>query len=300
MKHRTTTTTRTRSFRVSSVAAAAGLATMAGIATSGAASAADGATWDRVAACESGGDWSINTGNGFYGGLQFVQSTWEGFGGLDYAPRADMASRAQQIAIAENVLAVQGPGAWPVCSVRAGLTAGGSSAPAPAPAEQPAAEQAPEPVQEPVEQTQQSAPAEPAPQQQAPAESAAPQQQAPVEQAPAQPAAPAPQAVEVSQEVVEHVIARGETTSLIARDYGSTVSELVALNDLADGGRLIFAGDVMLVPADGTAGATITVERGDTLAALAQEHGTTVETLVSVNGIADADLIIEGQTLTVG
>lgn len=300
MKHRTTTTTRTRSFRVSSVAAAAGLATMAGIATSGAASAADGATWDRVAACESGGDWSINTGNGFYGGLQFVQSTWEGFGGLDYAPRADMASRAQQIAIAENVLAVQGPGAWPVCSVRAGLTAGGSSAPAPAPAEQPAAEQAPEPVQEPVEQTQQSAPAEPAPQQQAPVESAAPQQQAPVEQAPAQPAAPAPQAVEVSQEVVEHVIARGETTSLIARDYGSTVSELVALNDLADGGRLIFAGDVMLVPADGTAGATITVERGDTLAALAQEHGTTVETLVSVNGIADADLIIEGQTLTVG
>ena len=300
MKHRTTTTTRTRSFRVSSVAAAAGLATMAGIATSGAASAADGATWDRVAACESGGDWSINTGNGFYGGLQFVQSTWEGFGGLDYAPRADMASRAQQIAIAENVLAVQGPGAWPVCSVRAGLTAGGSSAPAPAPAEQPAAEQAPEPVQEPVEQTQQSAPAEPAPQQQAPVESAAPQQQAPVEQAPAQPAAPAPQAVEVSQEVVEHVIARGETTSLIARDYGSTVSELVALNDLADGGRLIFAGDVMLVPADGSAGATITVERGDTLAALAQEHGTTVETLVSVNGIADADLIIEGQTLTVG
>lgn len=300
MKHRTTTTTRTRSFRVSSVAAAAGLATMAGIATSGPASAADGATWDRVAACESGGDWSINTGNGFYGGLQFVQSTWEGFGGLDYAPRADMASRAQQIAIAENVLAVQGPGAWPVCSVRAGLTAGGSSAPAPAPAEQPAAEQAPEPVQEPVEQTQQSAPAEPAPQQQAPVESAAPQQQAPVEQAPAQPAAPAPQAVEVSQEVVEHVIARGETTSLIARDYGSTVSELVALNDLADGGRLIFAGDVMLVPADGTAGATITVERGDTLAALAQEHGTTVETLVSVNGIADADLIIEGQTLTVG
>ena len=271
MKHRTTTTTRTRSFRVSSVAAAAGLATMAGIATSGAASAADGATWDRVAACESGGDWSINTGNGFYGGLQFVQSTWEGFGGLDYAPRADMASRAQQIAIAENVLAVQGPGAWPVCSVRAGLAAGGSSAPA-----------------------------EPAPQQQAPAESAAPQQQAPVEQAPAQPAASAPEAVEVSQDVVEHVIARGETTSLIARDYGSTVSELVALNDLADGGRLIFAGDVMLVPADGTAGATITVERGDTLAALAQEHGTTVETLVSVNGIADADLIIEGQTLTVG
>ncbi|OLT21915.1 hypothetical protein BJF81_14465 [Ornithinimicrobium sp. CNJ-824] len=293
MKHRTTTTTRTRSFRVSSVAAAAGLATMAGIATSGPASAADGATWDRVAACESGGDWSINTGNGFYGGLQFVQSTWEGFGGLDYAPRADLASREQQIAIAENVLAVQGPGAWPVCSVRAGLTAGGSSAPAPAPAEQPA-----EPVQEPVET--QAAPAAPAPAAPAPAETAAPQQQAPAQQAPVEPAAPAPQAVEVAQDVVEHVIARGETTSLIARDHGSTVSELVALNDLADGGRLIFAGDVMLVPADGAEGVTITVERGDTLAALAQEYGTTVETLVSVNGIADADLIIEGQQLTTG
>ena len=115
MKHRTTTTTRTRSFRVSSVAAAAGLATMAGIATSGAASAADGATWDRVAACESGGDWSINTGNGFYGGLQFAPQTWDSFGGREFAETADRATREQQIIIAERVLAVQGPGAWPTC-----------------------------------------------------------------------------------------------------------------------------------------------------------------------------------------
>ncbi|MGD8200535.1 transglycosylase family protein [Ornithinimicrobium sp. W1679] len=295
-------TPRTRSLRVSSVAAAAGLATIAGIGTAGSASAADGATWDRVAQCESGGDWSINTGNGFYGGLQFVQGTWAGFGGLDYAPRADLASRAQQIAIAENVLAVQGPGAWPVCSVRAGLTAGGSSAPAPAPVEQ----QAPQPAAEPVEQAAPAQPAAPAAPVEpaapaAPVEQAAPAQPAPVQPAPqAAPAQPAPQAAEVAQAVAEHVIERGETTSLIAQSYDSTVSELVALNDLADGGRLIYAGDVMLVPADAVGGGTVTVERGDTLAALAQEHGTTVEALVAANGIADADLIVVGQHLAVG
>ena len=71
--------------------------------------------WTGVAECESGGDWSINTGNGYYGGLQFGQPTWEDFGGLVYAPRADLATRAEQIAVAEKVLAVQGPGAWPTC-----------------------------------------------------------------------------------------------------------------------------------------------------------------------------------------
>ena len=71
--------------------------------------------WDAVALCESGGNWSINTGNGYYGGLQFGQPTWEDFGGLAYAPRADLATERQQIAIAEKVLAVQGPGAWPTC-----------------------------------------------------------------------------------------------------------------------------------------------------------------------------------------
>jgi Transglycosylase-like domain len=71
--------------------------------------------WDAVARCESGGNWSINTGNGFYGGLQFTSSTWSAFGGGAYAPRADLASRSQQIAIAEKVLAAQGPGAWPTC-----------------------------------------------------------------------------------------------------------------------------------------------------------------------------------------
>ena len=71
--------------------------------------------WDAVAMCESSGNWSINTGNGYFGGLQFSPSTWAAFGGLAYAPRADLASKSQQIAIAEKVLAVQGPGAWPTC-----------------------------------------------------------------------------------------------------------------------------------------------------------------------------------------
>ncbi|WEO99557.1 transglycosylase family protein [Streptomyces sp. FXJ1.172] len=93
--------------------------------------AASGSTWDRVAGCESGGDWSTNTGNGNYGGLQFTEPTWVAYGGTAYAPRADLASRAAQINVAEAVLARQGPGAWPVCSVRARLTRGsGHSGPA--------------------------------------------------------------------------------------------------------------------------------------------------------------------------
>ncbi|EST35541.1 transglycosylase family protein [Streptomyces roseochromogenus] len=93
--------------------------------------AASASTWDRVAACESGGNWSTNTGNGNYGGLQFTQPTWVAYGGTAYAPRADLAGRAEQINVAEAVLARQGPGAWPVCSVRAHLARdGGQSAPA--------------------------------------------------------------------------------------------------------------------------------------------------------------------------
>ncbi|MFF7312068.1 transglycosylase family protein [Streptomyces sp. NPDC008137] len=91
----------------------------------GAAHAADVDTWNKVAACESTSNWNINTGNGFYGGLQFTQSTWEAYGGRTYAARADLATKDEQIAVAEKVLDGQGPGAWPVCSKRAGLTRGG-------------------------------------------------------------------------------------------------------------------------------------------------------------------------------
>ncbi|MCI4045514.1 transglycosylase family protein [Streptomyces sp. TRM75563] len=85
------------------------------------ASAASVETWDAVAQCESGGNWSINTGNGYYGGLQFSQSSWAAAGGTQYAARADLASKDQQIATAEKLLDLQGPGAW-ACAGAGGLT----------------------------------------------------------------------------------------------------------------------------------------------------------------------------------
>ena len=105
--------------RVTGVAVA-GVATVAGgMATASSAQAST--VWDRVASCESGGNWSINTGNGFYGGLQFTNSTWRAYGGGSYASRADLASRSAQIAIATKVQASQGWGAWPACSSKLGL-----------------------------------------------------------------------------------------------------------------------------------------------------------------------------------
>ncbi|MFJ3784551.1 transglycosylase family protein [Streptomyces sp. NPDC090093] len=94
-----------------------GIAVAAPLMTAGTASAATSSEWDRVAQCESGGNWSINTGNGYYGGLQFSASTWAAYGGTAYASTADQASKSQQIAIAEKVLAGQGKGAWPSCGV---------------------------------------------------------------------------------------------------------------------------------------------------------------------------------------
>ncbi len=80
----------------------------------------DGSIWDAIAGCEAGGNWAINTGNGYYGGVQFDQGTWERNGGLRFAPRADLATRDEQITIAEVTRQRQGWGAWPVCSGRAG------------------------------------------------------------------------------------------------------------------------------------------------------------------------------------
>ena len=77
--------------------------------------------WDGVAQCESGGNWNTNTGNGYYGGLQFSPRTWQSYGGGAYADTADHATRSQQIAIAEKVLQAQGWNAWPTCSKKAGL-----------------------------------------------------------------------------------------------------------------------------------------------------------------------------------
>lgn len=92
-----------------------------------AANAASDSTWDELAQCESTGNWAANTGNGYYGGLQFSPSTWKAFGGGEYASSAHQASRSEQIAIAENVLAKQGWNAWPSCSKSTG--ASGSATP---------------------------------------------------------------------------------------------------------------------------------------------------------------------------
>lgn len=82
---------------------------------------AGGSVWDSIAQCESGGDWSISTGNGFYGGLQFTASTWAAYGGTAYAPSANLASREQQIDVAKRVQAGQGWGAWPACTASLGI-----------------------------------------------------------------------------------------------------------------------------------------------------------------------------------
>ncbi|XTP37898.1 transglycosylase family protein [Mycobacterium sp. TJFP1] len=82
----------------------------------------NGGTWDALARCEAGGNWAINTGNGYFGGVQFDQNTWERNGGLRYAQRADLATREEQIAIAEVTRARQGWGAWPTCSGRIGAS----------------------------------------------------------------------------------------------------------------------------------------------------------------------------------
>jgi resuscitation-promoting factor RpfA len=87
------------------------------------ANAATDRTWNRLAGCESGGNWHINTGNGYYGGVQFSASTWLSYGGGKFAHRADLATRREQITIAEKVLKGQGWGAWPACSAKLGLTA---------------------------------------------------------------------------------------------------------------------------------------------------------------------------------
>lgn len=192
-----------------------------------AANAADGATWDALAQCESGGNWAINTGNGYSGGLQFSPTTWAAYGGTGSA--AD-ASREQQIAVAENVLAGQGWGAWPACSASLGLSGGATGV------------------------TPQSVPVQQAPVQQAPVQQAT-VQQAPVQAAPAQ----VPAAETAARHVAE-VALSGETYTLQAGDTLSTVAEKLGIEGgwqlLADANAdtiadpdLVFAGQVLQLPA---------------------------------------------------
>ena len=114
MRSSSSTRTSARALRRGAVVLGGAAAVSLGVLAAPASAAAPN-NWDAVAQCESSGNWAINTGNGYYGGLQFSQSTWAAFGGTEFASRADLATKAQQIAVAERTLDVQGPGAWPTC-----------------------------------------------------------------------------------------------------------------------------------------------------------------------------------------
>ncbi|WP_153394663.1 LysM peptidoglycan-binding domain-containing protein [Ornithinicoccus halotolerans] len=236
--------------------------------------------WDRLAECESSGNWSINTGNGFYGGLQFAHSTWVGYGGQEYAQYAHQASRAQQIDIAQRVLEGQGPGAWPVCSVEAGLTAsnGGSS--------DGASGGAAASTETETESTETETQSEPEPQPEPETSTEAPAQSAP---APTQ-SAPQPQAA--GQQVT---VRPGETVAGIAQQHGVTVQAIVEANGLADA-DFVVAGWTLVIPQSSE---VHTIQPGDTVAELAQEHGVAVRDIVTANGLNDADFIVVGEQLQI-
>lgn len=199
------------------------------------ANAASGSTWDALAQCESGGNWAINTGNGYYGGLQFTLGTWQANGGSGN-PAA--ASRSAQIAVAERVLASQGWGAWPACSAKLGLSGTAGAAPqaaAPAPAQQ----AAPAP-------TQQAAPQQAAPQRST--TPAAPQQAAPKATTPAVSSKPAP----VKTSGKTYKIASEDTLDTIATklDVEGGWKQLWAANtSTIDDPNLIYAGQTLQLPA---------------------------------------------------
>lgn len=204
------------------------------------ANAASESTWDALAQCESGGNWGISTGNGFSGGLQFTPSTWAAFGGSG-SPTA--ASKAEQIRVAENVLAGQGWGAWPACSAKLGLHGSGETANTAAPAAAPVQETTVAPQAEAV------APVAPVATE-APVAVEAPAAQAPVAvEAPVAPAtveAPAAQApVAVAPAANTYIVQAGDTLSEIAFAHGYTSYwDLAAANgitnpDLIEVGQVI-------------------------------------------------------------
>lgn len=222
MKNTTIRTAARRGLTVAAISAA-GVA----LSATGANAATTTSTWDALAQCESGGNWAINTGNGFSGGLQFTQSTWAANGGTGSAANA---SREQQIAVAERVQASQGWGAWPACAAKLGLS-GGGGATAAAPKSAPV----------------QSAPVQSAPVQHAPVKSA-PVKSAPVQSAPAAPRHTAP--VALSGET--YTLEAGDTLSSVAQKLGVQGGwQKLAdanLNTIADP-NLVFAGQVIQLPA---------------------------------------------------
>jgi resuscitation-promoting factor RpfA len=215
-----------------------------GIALAGQAAAAPDSEWDRVAACESGGNWGINTGNGYHGGLQFSQGTWASHGGGEYASSANQATRDQQIAVAERVLATQGRGAWPVCG--RGLSAASprnvladAHAPDPAPPAEPAAFEPPLPP--PPADPPPPAPESPAPP--PPAEPAAVDAPPP----PPEPAPPAPpvQAEEVAVDAPAPADAPPPPPEPPAPPAEPIQAESVAVEAPADGSQDVHQADAV-------------------------------------------------------
>jgi LysM repeat protein len=238
----------------------------ASVALAAPASAASVSTWDRLAQCESSGNWSINTGNGYYGGLQFSLQSWQWVGGSGYPHQA---SKSEQIRRAEILLDRQGWNAWPACSRKLGLTAadaGGSPA-----------------VSAPAERADRSA---------------------------SRPAAPtAAPAASGSQ----YAVRAGDTLASIARAHGTSWQSLYAANQAVIGSNpnRIYIGQVLSVgsapakaaPATSTAsGGSYTVQRGDTLASIARDLGTSWQSLYAANkGVigSNPNLIYPGQSLAV-
>lgn len=221
-----------------------------------AANAVDGATWDALAQCESGGNWSINTGNGFYGGLQFTQQSWNGVG-MSGSPAT--ATRAQQIEAGERLLAIQGWGAWPACSAKLGLYGKTGAAPtyteptttvaAQSQTQQtytaPAAQAAPAAVEAPAAAP--AAQAAPAAVEAPAAAPAAPAVEAPAAAAPAAAPVAAPKAAAGTYTVVP-----GDSLSLIAAKLGVAggYQAIAAANtDIIYNVDLIFPGQVLTIPA---------------------------------------------------
>ncbi|GAA0907803.1 transglycosylase family protein [Streptomyces thermoalcalitolerans] len=231
----------TRAVRLAGVT---GAAVAAPLLASGNASAATASEWEAVARCESGGNWSINTGNGYYGGLQFAASTWAAFGGTAYAPRADLATKEQQMAVAEKVLAVQGKGAWPVCGKVLSRTPynGGASSGAGSQGSGSGGSAKSGTTKRSAEQRADRSAARPAPHKQAP------HKQAPHKQAPRKKAVTAPAGKKVEKGDGEYEVVPGDTLSAIAERYGVRGGwpKLFELNkDIIDDPDLIYPGQLL-------------------------------------------------------
>jgi hypothetical protein len=185
-RHRKPTTSSVSVAKIAFTGAVIGGGSLALAAQAGAAT--DG-EWDTVASCESGGNWAINTGNGYHGGLQFSPSTWSGHGGGEFAPSAFLATKEEQIAVAERVLASQGKGAWPTCG--RGLSG--------ATPRNVVAEPAPQPLDNPLINGELPPPPPPAPLPPAPIDALAAPAPLPVDAPlPPAPLPPAPEAVPVA------------------------------------------------------------------------------------------------------